>query len=65
MFISQVWEFFPGTGDLRDVGFGSGKNYSVNVPLNDGITDEAYLSVFEPVIAAIMENFNPQAVVLQ
>jgi histone deacetylase 1/2 len=58
-------EFFPGTGDVRDVGIGDGKNYSVNVPLNDGINDDAYHSVFQPVIRAVMEFFDPQAVVLQ
>ncbi|EPQ28868.1 uncharacterized protein PFL1_03670 [Pseudozyma flocculosa PF-1] len=58
-------EFFPGTGELRDVGMGKGKNYSVNFPLRDGITDESYKSVFEPVISQIMEHYQPSAVVLQ
>jgi len=26
-------DFFPGTGDLRDIGEGEGKGYAVNVPL--------------------------------
>jgi histone deacetylase 1/2 len=42
-------EFFPGTGDLKDIGYNKGRNYSVNVPLRDGINDENYKSVFEPV----------------
>lgn len=42
-------EFFPGTGDLKDIGYGKGRNYAVNVPLRDGINDENYRSVFEPV----------------
>ncbi|KAI5474993.1 hypothetical protein MNV49_002116 [Pseudohyphozyma bogoriensis] len=58
-------EFFPGTGDLKDIGYGKGRNYSVNVPLRDGITDEAYKNVFEPVISSIMEHYRPSAVVLQ
>lgn len=58
-------EFFPGTGDIRDVGHGKGKNYAVNFPLRDGITDDAYKSVFEPVISQIMEWYRPSAVVLQ
>lgn len=33
----------------QDIGIGKGKNHSVNFPLRDGITDEAYKSVFEPV----------------
>ncbi|KAI1751788.1 hypothetical protein F4782DRAFT_503173 [Xylaria castorea] len=58
-------EYFPGTGELRDVGIGSGKYYSVNFPLRDGIDDSSYKSVFEPVISSVMEFYNPDAVVLQ
>ncbi|KAJ7135320.1 histone deacetylase RPD3 [Mycena filopes] len=57
--------YFPGTGTQEDRGRGKGKGYAVNVPLKDGITDEAYKSVFEPVIAKILEVYRPSAVVLQ
>ena len=42
-------EYFPGTGTQEDKGKGKGKGFAVNVPLKDGITDEAFKSVFEPV----------------
>lgn len=58
-------EFFPGTGELRDTGYGAGKHYACNVPLRDGITDETYHSVFKPIIQRIMEQYQPTAVVLQ
>ncbi|KAJ8118293.1 hypothetical protein ONZ43_g4017 [Nemania bipapillata] len=58
-------EYFPGTGELRDVGIGTGKYYAVNFPLRDGIDDSSYKSVFEPVISSVMEFYNPDAVVLQ
>lgn len=58
-------EYFPGTGELRDIGVGSGKNYSVNFPLRDGITDETYKNIFEPVIEAVMTYYGPEAIVLQ
>jgi histone deacetylase 1/2 len=58
-------EYFPGTGELRDIGVGSGKNYSVNFPLRDGITDETYRNIFEPVIEAVMTHYGPEAIVLQ
>ena len=47
-------EYFPGTGDIRDIGYGKGKYYSVNVPLRDGIDDESYKSIFEPVRCTFM-----------
>ncbi|EAT92003.2 histone deacetylase [Parastagonospora nodorum] len=58
-------EYFPGTGELRDIGVGTGKNYSVNFPLRDGITDETYRNIFEPVIEAVMTHYGPEAIVLQ
>ncbi|KAJ1820976.1 histone deacetylase, partial [Coemansia sp. RSA 2598] len=58
-------EYFPGTGDLRDIGEGKGKYYAVNFPLRDGIDDISYHSVFKPVIQNIMEWYQPDAVVLQ
>uniref|UniRef100_A0A673B0A5 Histone deacetylase n=1 Tax=Sphaeramia orbicularis TaxID=375764 RepID=A0A673B0A5_9TELE len=42
-------EYFPGTGDLRDIGAGKGKYYAVNFPLRDGIDDESYEQIFKPV----------------
>ncbi|KAM7187836.1 histone deacetylase [Naviculisporaceae sp. PSN 640] len=58
-------EYFPGTGELRDIGIGAGKNYAVNFPLRDGIDDNSYKSIFEPVIEAVMKYYQPEAVVLQ
>lgn len=58
-------EYFPGTGELRDIGIGSGKNYAVNFPLRDGIDDVSYETIFEPVIEAVMKYYQPEAVVLQ
>eukprot|EP01134_Creolimax_fragrantissima_P006046 CFRG6046T1 len=57
--------FFPGTGDIFETGVQAGKNYSVNVPLKDGIDDKSYGDLFRPIIQAIMDTFRPSAVVLQ
>lgn len=57
--------FFPGTGGLRDIGINSGKYYSVNVPLNDGIDDTAFVDLFKFVMQDVMDVFQPGAVVLQ
>lgn len=58
-------EYFPGTGDVKDVGAGTGKHYSVNFPLRDGIDDTSYEGIFKPVIQKIMDTYQPNAVVLQ
>ncbi|OCF40254.1 histone deacetylase RPD3 [Kwoniella heveanensis CBS 569] len=58
-------EFFPGTGEVRDNGIGKGKGYAINVPLRDGIADENYKSIFQPVIKRVIEWYQPGAIVLQ
>ena len=42
-------EYFPGTGDIKDVGHSKGKYYAINFPLKDGIDDVSYESIFKPV----------------
>ncbi|KAG9248568.1 histone deacetylase [Calycina marina] len=61
----QYGEFFPGTGELRDIGADKGKNYSVNFPLRHGIDDASYKGIFEPVMTQVMERYKPGAIVLQ
>ena len=58
-------EYFPGTGELRDIGVGQGKHYSINFPLRDGVDDRSYKGIFEPVIKSVMEYYRPEAIVLQ
>ena len=57
--------FFPGTGDVVNVGHGHGRGYAVNVPLRDGITDSTYHSLFKPIVRKVMELYRPEVVVLQ
>lgn len=57
-------DYFPGTGHIDDIGAEKGVNHSVNFPLSEGMDDESYKSIFEPVIDSIFKNFRPEAVVL-
>lgn len=54
-----------GTGDICDVGVGPGKYYAVNVPLKDGMDDESFKSLFDPIMTKVMQVYQPGAVVLQ
>jgi len=64
--LHKYGDFFPGTGHIQDVGAKDGVGYSVNAPLQAGITDETYLNdLFIPVFDKIMEVFQPGAIVLQ
>ncbi|XP_030844545.1 histone deacetylase 3 [Strongylocentrotus purpuratus] len=57
--------FFPGTGDMYEVGLENGRYYSINVPLKDGIDDLMYSGLFKPVIQSVMEFYRPSCIVLQ
>ena len=48
-------KFFPGTGDMYEIGREAGRYYSVNVPLKEGMDDESYEHVFQPVIQHVMD----------
>ncbi|KAI3945097.1 hypothetical protein MKW92_007677 [Papaver armeniacum] len=58
-------EYFPGTGQLQDIGVHNGKNYALNLPLDDGIDDDNFRGLFRPIIQRVMEVYQPKAVVLQ
>ncbi|KAJ8463540.1 hypothetical protein ONZ45_g17543 [Pleurotus djamor] len=64
-FHKYTGDFFPGTGKLDDNGHGPGKYFCVNVPLQDGIDDDMYLTVFKTVIEDVVTSFRPAAIVLQ
>ena len=57
--------FFPGTGDMYEFGVGNGRYYSLNVPLKDGIDDPTYISLFKPVVEAVINKYVPSVIVLQ
>ncbi len=53
------------SGRGQDIGVKSGKYYSVNCPLKEGMDDKSYKQVFQPVLQKVMEVYRPGAVVLQ
>jgi len=57
-------DFFPGTGDLKDIGAGEGTGYSVNVPLLNGLTDEAFERIYKTIMSEVKARFNPDVVVI-
>ena len=43
---------------LQDIGAGKGKYYAVNFPLRDGIDDESYEQIFQPVTQSCFSHSN-------
>jgi len=63
--LHKYGDFFPGTGHIKDIGAKEGTGFSVNGPLSSGMTDASYEALFRPVMAKIMEIYQPGAIVLQ
>lgn len=57
--------FFPGTGDVKEVGEREGKYYAINVPLKDGIDDASFTRLFKTIITKVVDIYQPGAIVLQ
>ncbi|KAJ8040739.1 Histone deacetylase 3 [Holothuria leucospilota] len=57
--------FFPGTGDMYEIGMEAGQYYSINVPLKDGIDDLMYSELFRPILQSVMDFYRPTCIVLQ
>mmetsp|Transcript_11585 Transcript_11585/g.17688 ORF Transcript_11585/g.17688 Transcript_11585/m.17688 type:complete len:417 (+) Transcript_11585:26-1276(+) len=63
--LHKYGDFFPGTGHSSDIGAKEGTGFSVNAPLNSGMTDATYQELFKPIMQKIMDVYQPGAVVLQ
>lgn len=57
--------FYPGSGNVDDVGHGRGRYYSVNLPLQDGMTDVLFFSLFKGVLMKVQKIYQPSVVVIQ
>jgi acetoin utilization protein AcuC len=56
---------FPGTGDVREIGAGTGLGHAVNVPLPPYADDACYRIAFEEVVAPTVRAFAPDLIVAQ
>ena len=67
VFFSSIHEdssrSYPGTGYASEVGFGAGKNYTLNCLVDFGVKDEEYLEIFEGIILR-MEDFCPEFILI-
>jgi acetoin utilization deacetylase AcuC-like enzyme len=61
---THQFPFYPGTGDVDEVGEGEGKGYTVNVPLAAGGGDAVYASAFERVVLPVLAAYAPQLVLV-
>jgi acetoin utilization deacetylase AcuC-like enzyme len=61
---THQFPFYPGTGNVDEIGEGPGKGYTVNVPLVAGGSDPVYASAFERVVLPVLEAYAPELVLV-
>ena len=61
---SGQW-LFPGTGSVAEIGEGSGRGFSVNLPLYPYTIDDDYVEAFAQVVPPLVAAFAPDILVTQ
>lgn len=57
--------FFPGTGDLHEIGVGEGEGHNWNIAWsNESMGDAEYLAAFRSIVMPISREFNPSMVLV-
>jgi acetoin utilization deacetylase AcuC-like enzyme len=56
--------FYPGTGAADEIGSGSGRGTTLNVPMPLGVGDEGYLRSFTSLIRLKVEAFKPELILI-
>lgn len=56
--------FYPGSGQLEEVGAGLGEGTTVNVPLPAGTGDRAMLKAFNDILVPATEHFKPDLILV-
>jgi acetoin utilization deacetylase AcuC-like enzyme len=61
---SHQFPFYPGTGDLDEVGEGDGRGFTVNLPLPAGLGDGEYRRAYREIVEPIARAFEPELVLV-
>lgn len=56
---------FPGSGDVLELGNGSGRGYSVNVPLEPFTEDDSYIETMDTLLSQLVTAFAPDVIVTE
>lgn len=56
--------YYPGTGDMEEVGAGAGHGYTLNIPLAGGHGDASYWQLFDEVVRPAVERFDPDLMLI-
>ena len=55
---------YPGTGNITDIGTGSGKGYTLNIPLPGGQGDIEYANIFNSLVKRVVYQYRPEMILV-
>jgi len=61
---SHQYPFYPGTGSIREIGKGEAGGTVINIPLEAGVGDKGFKSIYEEVIIPSLNKFNPDLILV-
>jgi acetoin utilization deacetylase AcuC-like enzyme len=65
LFVSlHQFPFYPGTGSRAETGSGTGRGYTINVPLSAGANDGAYAAAFSELVAPLAAAYAPELLLM-
>jgi acetoin utilization deacetylase AcuC-like enzyme len=63
-FSTHQYPYYPGTGDLLEIGRGHGEGYTVNVPLREGAGDASFVAIFRRILQPVALEYKPELILL-
>lgn len=63
-FSAHQYPHFPGTGSFTEIGRGRGEGFSMNLALPKGYGDAEYAALFDRVLSAVAEEYEPGLVLV-
>lgn len=58
------YPFYPGTGAVGEIGTGSGRGFTVNVPMEAGAVAEDYRIAFAEVVVPVVRQYKPDLILV-
>lgn len=64
LFSTHRFPFFPGTGDVNEVGLDEGRGFTVNVPLRARSTDGDYAEIYMRLLVPLALEYRPELIIV-
>lgn len=61
---THQYPFYPGTGDLDEIGKGEGKGFTLNLPLPEGTGDANLVPLYSKIVSSVLDQYQPQLILV-